>query len=348
MAVPSRNIFLVISALLLAIASDELSARRSLRIAFDAWSEAFPLGSPLCPGTTLPKGSVLVDGPPFNTLFEFSGDQGTTYLADAFCQVSIPYSEGLGTDEYLNEESFPPDEAGLSGHIGPNTDNAVTAIRYTFLDRNRFSENPPPTGFQWAFYFFPDDVVVVALYGLQDVTLSGDHHFIRWGNFDAWNGERDGFNGDHFCFEPIAPSFNFLGLVGRLDADFFDADSVSHACEPEPSVFTIEPAVTVNELAVGVSVRVTRSGALYLETSVNYESVDVTAIGGEDYGPRSGRTLFFIGDTERSIGFNITADELDEPPETFNVIISGPADILNDVSVVTIIDNLIKESGFED
>jgi hypothetical protein len=190
---------LLLTALLIAIASDALAARRPIRIEFFAWSDGFALGSSECPETTGNIGSVTYRG------FEFSGDQGQTYLVDAYCQTPFPYVDGAGTDEYLNEQLLLDEgEPGLAAKVGVNEDNAVTARRYTFLDQPRFTEEPPfPTGFQWAFYFFPGDFTIVALYGLEGVTLNSEDHFIYDFSEDSlpWDGERDGFDGEYFCFQ---------------------------------------------------------------------------------------------------------------------------------------------------
>jgi len=198
------------------MAFDALAARRSLRIAFFAWSEGFSIPGDNCPGAAGTTGQVNLLGS------QFSGDQGTNFLVDAYCQDAFPHFDGANDDEYLNAGIFESDEAGLAAKIGANTNNAITARRYTFLDCDRFecfdTQGRDPLGFQWAFYFFPasagakgtgsptgihPNITIVALYGLEGVALSSQHHFISalsGSGEDHWNGERDGYDGEYFCF----------------------------------------------------------------------------------------------------------------------------------------------------
>jgi len=206
----ARFVTAIIAIVMLVAALDAHAARRSLRVAFgEDWGDALPLGPPDCPGAAGIVADVLRLG------MQFSGDQGSTFVVDTYCQVAAPFVEGeTGEFSYLNEVVIPPDEAGLAAKIGSNTNNAVTAIRYTFLDCDRFNcidiEGREPDGFQWAFYFFPGNITIVALYGLQGVPLSTNHHFIYDFSLgvDHWNGERDGFDGEYFCFD----SNEFIGV----------------------------------------------------------------------------------------------------------------------------------------
>lgn len=194
---PVRSFTTIIAAVFLLAISTDVLARRSLRIAFEAWSDALSLGTSDCPGASGNVGQV-------NLLTnQFSGDQGTTFLVDAYCQASLPFDQDTGTFEYLNSEIFPADEAGLANKIGANTNNAITGIRYTFLDCNRFACETEPRGFQWAFYYFPGNITIVALYGLVGIPVNTGEHFIFQPSLgvDHWNGQRDGFDDQYFCFD---------------------------------------------------------------------------------------------------------------------------------------------------
>jgi hypothetical protein len=88
--------------------------------------------------------------------------------------------------------------------IGPNTDNSVSAIRYSFVGEFEGSY----FGRQWAFYFFPDNLTVVALYGVPDDSSTYEMESII--DFDLpsandewllWNSQRDGYYGQYFCFQ---------------------------------------------------------------------------------------------------------------------------------------------------
>lgn len=187
----NRPKFVLVIALALSLFTlDAHAGRRSLRVEFQAWEEGQTIPGAECPGTVAL--SVIVD---WNG-FTFAGVDDAVYLADTYCQEAFPYDEFAFEDEYLNSLIFPEDEAALASLIGENTDNSVTAIRYSFLDGDRFGE---PGGFQWVFYHFPNDTTIVGLYGLVDAVL-GSNSYIRQGNTVLWQGDVDGFNGEYFCF----------------------------------------------------------------------------------------------------------------------------------------------------
>ena len=174
-----RGLVFVLCALL---AMDAFAARRGVRIDFGSeWQTSESIGSAGCPGTT--GGSTLVtrDG------FTFSGRDNNIHLTDAYCQRSTP-------DEW-GASSFFGLEPGLAALVGPNDDNAVQAIRYSFLDADRFDG---PTGFQWIFYEFPNGVTLVGLYGLVDAVLDNTS-YIDAGSSFLWRGS-DGYDGEYFCF----------------------------------------------------------------------------------------------------------------------------------------------------
>jgi len=117
-------------------------------------------------------------------------------LNSFYCQQSRPWTPGAYPEEYLNREILPADEADLANMIGSNTNNAVSAIRYSFLgDYPQFLY-----GRQWTFYFFPDGLTVVALYGPQDgqTTYEGIWDFNYPGYI--WKADVNVWNGEYFCF----------------------------------------------------------------------------------------------------------------------------------------------------
>ena len=74
---------------------------------------------------------------------------------------------------------------------------------------------------------------------------------------------------------------------------------------------------------------------------VDYDTVDVTAIGGSDYTPISDTLTFNPGETEKYINVPVLGDTDDELDETFRVELSNPinADLLDGQANGTIIDN---------
>jgi hypothetical protein len=189
------------------------AGRRSIRIDFGAWHAAIAFepfvapDNPDCPGAG-------VSGSPFfeplyqtgyvswNSLYFQTATFDGLPLDQFYCQHSRPYQPFLDVSEYLNSTSFSPAENDLAYWIGTNTDNAVSAIRYSYLGM----ENNEWIGRQWAFYFFPNDLTVVALYGvpddgstypyesISDFTLPPEDYLL-------WESERDGFDGQYFCFQ---------------------------------------------------------------------------------------------------------------------------------------------------
>lgn len=193
---------------LLLLATDAFAARRGVRV--DGFGDTWTLydggpgnppgiGSANCPGTTAGSGAA-------NTLvnklgFTFSGRESTAYLVDDYCQVANPGT--LTSTGYTY-----PDEAGLASLFGTNPGNAITGIRYSFLDRPRFDFDTPATGFQWAFYTFPSGVTVAVLYGLQTVTLTNTSYI----SGSVWSGQ-NGYNGEYYCFRNNVYIGSWNGLL---------------------------------------------------------------------------------------------------------------------------------------
>lgn len=177
--------------------ADAMAGRRSLRIDFAAWSDAQNVA--LCSGefseSTLTRGA-----------FGFRNDQfPDPHLANVYCQ-DIPGWDPViepGEDEYLNSEVIPADEAGLAAKIGENKGaEPITAERYTFLDGDEFEIDT--SGYQWAFYSFPNGVTLVALYGEVPVEADGYSPLIYYDPDSenlVWKAITDGFDGEYFCFE---------------------------------------------------------------------------------------------------------------------------------------------------
>lgn len=185
----------IIAVMLLALGTSSAEAgRRSLRIEFQAWSEGFALGSAECPGSSIVSDNVSWNG------FNFIGSSYLIWTVDTYCQTAATYQESLGTDEYLNSAIFGPDEAGLAGKIGANqTEPFITARRYTFLDGPRFDEGTQ--GFQWAFYFFPNGITLVTIYGEVPIDYAKFDPYITDGVDFIWDSLESGYNGEYFCFD---------------------------------------------------------------------------------------------------------------------------------------------------
>lgn len=190
---------LVLLLVLVVLASDALAGRRILRIDFGDWSD------PPCQQSGIVRDGLLVKW----MGFVFSGLDDPAFLTDTYCQNTIPGS--------FTQASF-FDEPGMAQLVGDNSDDAITGVRYSLLDRDRFvAQNDEQGGFQWAFYFFPDGTTIVALYGLVEFGALTAGSYIsepanacadgacvyRHGFEDSanvWQGDLDGFDGEYFCF----------------------------------------------------------------------------------------------------------------------------------------------------
>ena len=95
--------------------------------------------------------------------------------------------------------------------------------------------------------------------------------------------------------------------------------------EPKPGSFVFSP-VTYNASETGgtISLTIQRTGGSDGQATVDYTTVDDTAIAGEDYTFAAGTLTFEDGETLKTITIDITNDLVDEPNEIFSVALSSP------------------------
>lgn len=104
-------------------------------------------------------------------------------------------------------------------------------------------------------------------------------------------------------------------------------------------------SVTVNENAGHVTLTVElQGGDPSCEGTVDYETVNGTAVAGQDYTAKQGTLTFASGDDrEASFNVSITNDTADEPSQQFTVTLSNPTGGITEVdptpATVTITDN---------
>jgi hypothetical protein len=103
-------------------------------------------------------------------------------------------------------------------------------------------------------------------------------------------------------------------------------------------------AVSTNESSGTLNLAVQRTGGFSGVTTVNFATQDFTALAGSDYTAQNGTLSWPDGDTApKIISIAITNDTLDEPDETFNVVLSGVTGATLDptatTTVVTILDD---------
>lgn len=206
---PGKSYSLVCAAMLLfACPTQSEAGRRGLRVDLGAWNEAHEIvlgaGNGACPEAGWdaevpvfePAPTILWGWVTWNDLeFRTSAFEG---LNSFYCQTSRAYQPGALPEEYLNQAIFPADEADLGALIGDNEDNAVSALRYSFLgDHSGF----PLYGRQWAFYFFPNQLTVVALHGVEDNQPTYEWIWDKLDLVYVFNAQINYWDGEYFCFD---------------------------------------------------------------------------------------------------------------------------------------------------
>jgi hypothetical protein len=169
------------------LACDATAQRRGVRVDTGAWFAPIDIPSASCPLAT--AGSTLVTW----RGHVFSGRDVPAHLFDPYCQYTEPTQfSGFGV-------FFDDSEDVLAQMVGSNFDDRVSAIRYAMLDGVPFNN---ATGFQWVFVLFPFDGAIVGLYGFDDPPIALDtRSYISRGGTKLWDGGRDGYEGEFFCFE---------------------------------------------------------------------------------------------------------------------------------------------------
>jgi hypothetical protein len=191
---------------LLALSGQAGAGSRSIRVEFgDDWGAELAIGTSACPGTSGSNTRVLWNS------FVFAGGDNPDYHFDfeTYCQITGAYDPQDPGKAYFSGLSFSAsEEPGLRTLVGANRNNAVTGIRYTYLSGPKFAD---PNGFQWALYFFPRNMVVVALNGLIDLSPYDTDSYILDSGFDyIWYGDSSGAEG-YFCFEETVSGADFIG-----------------------------------------------------------------------------------------------------------------------------------------
>ncbi len=141
---------------------------------------------------------------------------------------------------------------------------------------------------------------------------------------------------DETFFVVLSNGINALILDGSATVTITDDDTVSLAIASATS--HTEDAGTVAN-----GVRVTMTGISSRPVSVDFDSIDGTAIAGTDYVGVSGTLTWPAGTTGDQVSpLTISDDNVDEVTETFTIVLSGAtsgASIGTPVGTVSIVDN---------
>jgi hypothetical protein len=114
------------------------------------------------------------------------------------------------------------------------------------------------------------------------------------------------------------------------------------------------PAVyAANETASSVLLTVELDSALAAlldePASVDYATADETALAGQDYVAASGTLVFALGETSKTLEIALLQDQVNEPAETFRVLLSNPSNaVLGEAAeaVVALENDPIPQLGF--
>lgn len=133
--------------------------------------------------------------------------------------------------------------------------------------------------------------------------------------------------GSAFVDDPLdEPSEDYwvqlTGAVGAVVGTMDRHRLIIYDDDPTPSLTVNSP--TVSETAGSVLFTLTLSAASAQTVSVNYATVNGTAVAGSDYTSTSGVLTFQPGQTVGSVYVTILNDTVAETPETFTVSLSNP------------------------
>ncbi|MEM7584990.1 MAG: Calx-beta domain-containing protein, partial [Acidobacteriota bacterium] len=93
--------------------------------------------------------------------------------------------------------------------------------------------------------------------------------------------------------------------------------------------------------SASVEVALTLDAAPVFEVTVSYQTVDGTAVAGEDYTTQTGSLTFAPGETSQTISLTVLADGIAEPAEAFNVTLGVPSEavLLDGDGEVSVLDS---------
>ncbi|MEI6783313.1 MAG: Calx-beta domain-containing protein, partial [Verrucomicrobiota bacterium] len=103
-----------------------------------------------------------------------------------------------------------------------------------------------------------------------------------------------------------------------------NSNAVVRIQDNDPGVHFLTENVIVSEGAGVITVVVQRGDDLYLPFTVNYATVDGTALAGQDYVAVAGTLQFGAGETNKQIAITILDDKLEEREEQFHLVLSNP------------------------
>jgi hypothetical protein len=112
--------------------------------------------------------------------------------------------------------------------------------------------------------------------------------------------------------------------------------------DPQPSVSIGDASITEGNIGTATATfDLSLNGTSAFPTSVNWSTADGTATGGTDYVIASGTAAFAAGASSTTVDVPVDGDTVDEPDETFQVVLDAPSGITvaDGAGVGTIVDD---------
>lgn len=109
-----------------------------------------------------------------------------------------------------------------------------------------------------------------------------------------------------------------LGMISQMAITIMNVD-------PYSTISFLQPNYTVSGTARAVNVLVTRTDNLTAAVSVNYSTVDGTAIAGTDYTAKSDTITFEAGVTCAEITIDLPSTNLIDNGDSFGIVLSSPS-----------------------
>ena len=203
-----------------------------------------------------------------------------------------------------------------SGSPDPSIGADTFSVRWTGQVEARYSQN-------YTFYTSADDGIRLSINGQQVINNFIDQRLTEVsGNFTMVAGQK--YNITLEYYENKYDAINQLAWSSPSQAKEIIPASQLYLPVFEPTI-TLGPSTgTVSESNGSVSVTLLRSGDLNGVSSVQYATINESAIAGVDYTQTAGRITFLAGESSKQVIIPILNDALAEPNETFGFIIEQP------------------------
>jgi hypothetical protein len=118
----------------------------------------------------------------------------------------------------------------------------------------------------------------------------------------------------------------FVRLQSPVVATIADAEALVTILDDDDNVFSIDDRAGDEGTATGgaLTFTVRLASAAVAPASIDFATVDGTALAGVDYQPAAGTLAFAVGQLSRTVTVNLIADAEVEPDETFRIVLSNP------------------------